>query len=58
MHKSFVLHTAGCSTLSNPENGRVIIDDTHIGGIAIYECNNGYTVTRVGIRICLQNGET
>ena len=45
-----------CPTLSNPENGQVMVNTLTVGGVATYTCNNGFTLTGASMRMCVQNG--
>ena len=45
-----------CPTLSNPENGQVLVKTHTVGGVATYNCNNGFTLTGAEQRMCVQNG--
>ena len=46
-----------CPTLLNPENGQVTVNTHTVGGVAIYTCNNGFTLTGAEKRMCVQTGE-
>ena len=41
-----------CPTLSNPENGQVMVNAHAVGSVATYTCNNGYTLTGASMRMC------
>ena len=45
-----------CTSLTDPANGRLIFDRRTFGGIAIYSCNTGYTLSGSSSRICQSNG--
>ena len=45
-----------CPTLSNPENGQVIVSTHTVGGVATYTCDNGYNLKGTNMRMCIQNG--
>ena len=47
-----------CPTLSNPENGQVMVNTRTVGGVATYTCNNSFTLTGASMRMCVQNGES
>ena len=47
-----------CPTLSNAENGQVMVNTRTVGGVATYTCNNGFTLTGASMRMCVQNGVT
>ena len=41
-----------CPTLSNPENGQVMVNTRTLGSVATYTCNNGYSLTGASVRMC------
>ena len=45
-----------CGSLTNPINGRVMIDGTVVNSMATYTCNKGYTLNGDDTRICLGIG--
>ena len=45
-----------CRSLTDPINGRVMIDGTVFNSMATYTCNKGYTLIGEEIRICLGIG--
>ena len=47
-----------CPTLSDPENGHVMVNTHTVGSVAYYTCNNGFTLIGTSMRTCVQNGLT
>ena len=47
----------GCQKLQNPENGNVQVTSTRIGAVAIYSCNDGFTLVGNKNRVCRPNGQ-
>ena len=45
-----------CSSLADPNNGRVQLTGTNVGSTATYFCNEGYVLQETGTRECLSNG--
>ena len=52
----FLYTAVMCPTLSNPENGQVMVNNLTVGGVANYSCNTGFILTGAGMRRCIQNG--
>ena len=50
---SFPPLTGQCPTLVNPSNGSVVVNSTHVGGVAFYSCSTGYTLIGLTTRVCL-----
>ena len=46
-----------CGSLSNPRNGRVVVQGQSAGSIATYYCNTGYSVQGYSQRVCNINGQ-
>lgn len=44
-----------CGTLSPPVNGSIIISDTSLGAMAVYSCQNGFSLVGNSNRTCLVN---
>lgn len=46
-----------CPVLMNPANGQVFPTGQRVLARALYECNSGFVVEGLLVRICLDNGE-
>ena len=55
-HYFSVLLVVDCFNLTNPANGKVILDRTTFKAIAIYSCNVGYILIGPTARTCQSNG--
>ena len=51
----FVSHPE-CSSLTNPDNGRVTLTGTNFGSQATYSCNFGYVLNGPLTRVCQADG--
>ena len=45
-----------CGDLSNPVNGRVVLQLTTEGSVATYSCNKGYKLSGSSTRTCGSDG--
>ena len=46
-----------CSRIEHPDNGRVIVGSYEVGGIARFQCREGYEIKGHSQAICLISGE-
>ena len=45
-----------CHKLSDPANGRVIVDARVVGDVATYHCDDGYELIGDDVQTCQLNG--
>ena len=55
-HMIFLCTTVNCGELSNPSDGQVFHPITTKGGIATYNCSEGFVLNGEENRVCLGNG--